>query len=153
MAWGGLIILLLAGCLAVPRTNRRRNGYHRASLSPESQISLTIKQVIITVAAIVVGATGYAYLVYNETSQGADIATIKTTINTTTKDQDQKRDQLGKDFLTKQDELNTRVSQLNTSVQLLQHDTAATAETLKTISNQLGNLTVRTMPVEGKPGH
>lgn len=130
---------------------RRRRGHYSASISPESHITMSLKQVVITVGAIAVGAVGYAYLVYTESTQGTDIATIKTTLSATTKDQDQKRDQMGKDFLTSQNVLVAKVNDLNTTVQLQQHDTQAMAETLKTISAQLGNLTVRTVPSEGKP--
>jgi galactitol-specific phosphotransferase system IIB component len=149
MNWLGWTAILLAGCLVMPRTKSRQRRYPSA-LSPESAITMSVKQVLITVGIIAASVSGYAYLVYTESTQGADIVVIKTTLSTTTKEQDAKRDQMGKDFLDSQTKLNAKVSELTTAVQVQQHDTQTMSETLKTISNQLGNLTVRTVPSEGK---
>ena len=94
------------------------------------------------VCAIAVTAGGYWFLVDNQNAQGKDIAEIKTTVTNATKDQDNKREQLGKDFLASNQKIADKVGDLNAAV-LVQQATAKTmADTLAHISDQLSTAIV-----------
>jgi uncharacterized protein HemX len=135
-----------------PRTYR--NGRSRGGLlSPGTHVSLTITQFILILGAVVTVAGGYYWMQSNVVATVAKVDTFSTKLDTAIKTnadqfltQDNKREQLGKDFLAKQDQLNAKVSDLNTSVALQQHDTKTIADTLAKISDQLSSVTIAPSP-------
>lgn len=130
----------------------RRNG--RAALSPATQISLTLVQFVAVVGIVALAVGGYWWLETNVTTAASKVDTFSTKLdqavkanNDQFKDQDNKREQLGKDFLASQQQIVAKVSELNTAVTVQQHDTKTIADTLAKISDQLS--TAAQMP--GKP--
>ena len=131
-----------------------RNG--GGSLTPGTHISLTIMQFIAMIAGIATLAGGYWWLETNVTSANAKVdyigtkvdAAIKTNLDGI-KDQDNKREQLGKDFLASQQLIASKVSDLNAAVTVQQHDTKTIADTLSKISDQLSAVAI--VPAKGKP--
>ena len=131
-----------------------RNG--GGSLTPGTHISLTIMQFIAMIAGIATLAGGYWWLETNVTSANTKVdyigtkvdAAIKTNLDGI-KDQDNKREQLGKDFLASQELIASKVSDLNAAVTVQQHDTKTIADTLSKISDQLSAVAI--VPAKGKP--
>ena len=129
----------------------RRARTSRASskgITPDSHITMSIKQVLVVLGCVIVGAGGYFYLVWNQSASQRDIAEIKSTVasvtnstQTASKEQDVKREQLGKDFLASTNKIADEVSALNSAMIHQQDQTTTMNNTLVTISNQLGELT------------
>lgn len=118
-----------------------------SAITPDSHVTLSIKQILVALGGVVVGASGYFYLVSNQTAAQRDIAEIKTNVAAVTsntqsasKDQDAKREQLGKDFLASTNKIADEVNMLNAAMIHQQDQTATMNNTLVTISNQLGEL-------------
>jgi hypothetical protein len=125
--------------------SRQRNG----SLSPSTHISLTVVQFLAVVFGVVTIAGGYWWLEANVTAANMKVDTITSKVDTAIKsnndglkDQDNKREQLTKDFLASQAQIVAKVSDLNTSVQVQQHDTKTIADTLAKISEQLQTVVI-----------
>ena len=117
-------------------------------ITPDSHITMSIKQVLVVLGCVIVGAGGYFYLVWNQSASQRDIAEIKSTVasvtnstQTASKEQDVKREQLGKDFLASTNKIADEVSALNSAMIHQQDQTTTMNNTLVTISNQLGELT------------
>jgi len=137
------------------RTSRNGSG----ALSPGTHVSLTISQfVIIFFAAFtfIGGAiVGWTVLKSSVTTASEKVDTFSTKLDQAVKantdqfkDQDNKREQLGKDFLASQAQIVAKVSDLNAAVTVQQHDTKTIADTLAKISDQLS--TVAISPSVGK---
>lgn len=127
----------------------RKNPPRRqaSAITPDSHITMSIKQILFVLGSVIVGAGGYFYIVWNQSAANRDIAEIKTTVASVTtsttqasKDQDAKREQLGKDFLASTNKIADEVSILNSAMIHQQDQTATMNNTLVTISNQLGEL-------------
>jgi hypothetical protein len=100
-------------------------------------------------------AGGYWWLQNNVITASAKVGEFSSKLDSAIKSnndqfttQDNKREQLGKDFLASQQQVVAKVSELNTAVQLQQHDTSAIAASLAKISDQLS--TVAISPAKGK---
>lgn len=124
------------------RRNTRRNG--SGSITADSHVTLSIKQIIFAFVAIAGLGSGYAYLVWGQTSVAKDVAELKSSVSTVTvktddasKDQDKKREQMGKDFLASQQKIVDRVSDLHDALVKQQATTDTMASTLTTIANEL----------------
>lgn len=123
----------------------RRAARHSTSLSPDSGVTLTIRQVLIGIAVVFAGGGAYAYLAWNQSAQGNDIAAIKKSVELSTaatttvvKDQDDKRSQLGRDFLASNEKIAAKVGDLATAIAVQQSQITATVDALGKISTQLG---------------
>ena len=142
---------------------RRKKPNGNGDLTPGTHISLTLAQAIIAVVGLSTIIGGYIWLKVDASTARATsettsvkVDTLATKVEAATKinadalhDQDVKREDLGKSFLAKQDQLNAKVTDLNTSVQLQQHDTQTIAATLAKISDQLSTVSIG--PAKGKP--
>ena len=131
----------------MPRRTRTPRVGSRG-ITPDSHITMSIKQVLVVLGCVIVGAGGYFYLVWNQSASQRDIAEIKSTVasvtnstQTASKEQDVKREQLGKDFLASTNKIADEVSALNSAMIHQQDQTTTMNNTLVTISNQLGELT------------
>jgi hypothetical protein len=133
------------------RRSRPRNG--NGSLSPGTHVSLTLSQfaIIFGLSFTVVGGAiaGWSVLKSSVTSASDKVDTFATkldaavkTNNDQFKDQDNKREQLGKDFLASQAQIVAKVSDLNAAVTVQQHDTKTIADTLSKISDQLATVQI-----------
>jgi oligoendopeptidase F len=133
------------------RRSRPRNG--NGSLSPGTHVSLTLSQfaVIFGLSFTVVGGAiaGWSVLKSSVTTANEKVDTFSakldqavTANNNQFKDQDNKREQLGKDFLASQAQIVAKVSDLNAAVTVQQHDTKTIADTLSKISDQLSTVTI-----------
>jgi hypothetical protein len=127
---------------AARRSRRRRGNGH--ALTPESQISMSVTQIIIVIGFVATCAVAWGVVVWGQHSQGDDIAetktaitAIKNTVGAVTTDQDQKREQLGKEFLASQEKIVEKVSELNTALAVQQTTSKQMNDTLVTISNEL----------------
>ena len=121
----------------------------RESITPDSSVTLSIKQILVVFAAVVAIASGYFYMVWNQAAANKDIQDIKASVSTvtqsaavTTKEQDEKREQLGKDFIASTDKIASKVNDLSTQMALTQQETKVQTDTLTKISNQLGELSL-----------
>jgi hypothetical protein len=133
--------------LNMPRRPLPRNG--RGALTPATQISLTVVQFIAVLAIVSLAVGGYWWLESNVTTAAAKVDTFSAKLDQAVKantdqfkDQDNKREQLGKDFLASQQQIVAKVSELNTAVTVQQHDTKTIADTLSKISDQLSAVSV-----------
>jgi len=133
--------------------SRPRNG--GGSLSPATHVSFTVTQLIMLVVGLFTVAGGYWWLQNNVITASAKVGEFSSKLDSAIKSnndqfttQDNKREQLGKDFLASQQQVVAKVSELNTAVQLQQHDTSAIAASLAKISDQLS--TVAISPAKGK---
>ena len=131
----------------MPRRARTPRASSRG-ITPDSHITMSIKQVLVVLGCVIVGAGGYFYLVWTHSASQRDIAEIKSTVasvtnstQTASKEQDVKREQLGKDFLASTNKIADEVSALNSAMIHQQDQTTTMNNTLVTISNQLGELT------------
>jgi len=138
------------------RRQKSHTGNGHGYLTPGTHISLTLTQAIIAVLGLSTVIGGYIWLKVDassakttaaETSTKVDVLATKVeaaakTNNDALKDQDAKREELGKDFLAKQDQLNAKVTELTTSITVQQHDTATIASTLAKISDQLSTAVI-----------
>lgn len=128
-------------------TRRARVGAKVSSnaLTPESGLSITLKQALV-VGAIVAGAgSGYGYLVYTQSTQGAAINEIKTTqaVNTVSvlavaKEQEEKRTALGKEFIESNRAIVTAIGELKTLSAVQQERQKTTDEKLSKVLDQIG---------------
>ena len=123
------------------RSRRRSNGH---ALTPDSQVSMSVTQVLIVIAFVASCALAWGIVVWGQHTQGDDIAetktaitAIKNTVGAVTTDQDQKREQLGKEFLASQEKIVEKVSELNTALAVQQTTSKQMNDTLVTISNEL----------------
>jgi uncharacterized protein HemX len=130
------------------RPRHKTNG-RGGSLSPGTHVSLTITQLILILGAAITLAGGYYWLQSNVVSTTSKVDTFAVKLDKAVqtnadqfKDQDNKRDQLGKDFLASQQQIVAKVSELNTAVTVQQHDTKTIAETLAKISDQLSTVAI-----------
>lgn len=129
----------------------RRNGRNGrgGSITPDTHISLTVVQffMVLGIAAVAIG--GYWWLETNVSNASTKVDSFAAKLDTAIKTnndgfttQDNKRDQLAKDFLASQAQIVAKVSDLNTAVTVQQHDTKTIADTLSKISDQLKEVTV-----------
>jgi hypothetical protein len=135
------------------RNSRPRNG--GGSLSPATHVSFTVTQLIMLIVGLFTLAGGYWWLQSNVVSATAKVGEFSAKLDGAIKTnsdqfatQDHKREQLGKDFIASQQQVVAKVSELNTAVQLQQHDTKQIADSLAKISDQLS--TVAISPAKGK---
>jgi hypothetical protein len=117
-------------------------------ITPDSRVTMSLTQVLFVVGGVFIAALGWGVVVWGQHSQASDIATIQTKLDTVTtatqkvsQDQDTKREQMGKDFLSSQDKIVEQINKLNTAVAVEQTTQKTMADTLTTISNQIGELT------------
>lgn len=137
----------------VERRTRARPPTRNEELSPESHITMSIQQIVMVAFILLTAGSGYAYLVWNQSAATSSIAAINTKIDTVatattavSKDQDAKREQMGKDFLASTEKIADKVSDLNTALAVQQSTTKTMADTLTTISNQLGEVLTHAAP-------
>jgi predicted ATP-dependent Lon-type protease len=128
---------------------RRQSRNGGGSLSPGTHVSLTLTQFILIMGAVVTVAGGYYWMQSNVVSTVAKVDTFSAKLDQAVKtsadqfkDQDNKRDQLGKDFLASQAQIVAKVSDLNAAVTVQQHDTKTIADTLAKISDQLNTVAI-----------
>jgi hypothetical protein len=138
-----------------PHTRSRSRNGGGSSLTSGTHISLTIQQFLVVVCVVSVAVGGYWWLESNVTTASAKVESFSAkldqavkTNNDQFKDQDNKREQLGKDFLASQQQIVAKVGELNTAVTVQQHDTKTIADTLAKISDQLSTISI--VPA-GKP--
>ncbi len=127
------------------------NGYYANGtyLTPGTKVSLTIVQFTAVMVIVALAVGGYWWLESGVATAATKVdsfstkleAAVKTNIDQF-KDQDNKRDQLGKDFIASQQQIVAKVSELNTAVTVQQHDTKIIADTLSKISDQLSAVTI-----------
>jgi len=117
-----------------------------APITPGTKISVNLVQFGFIAAGIAVVVGGYLYMENGQASLtkaqdafGKDIAEIKTTVGSTSKEQDTKREQMGKDFLASTSKIADQVAELNKQMAVQQTQTKLMTDTLTTISNQIGS--------------
>jgi ribosomal protein L30E len=117
----------------------------KTSLSPETNIALSLKQVIFALAAVLVAGSGWAYLVMGQQSTSKDVGDIKAqqaVIASTTagivKDQDEKRAMLAKEFIASQEKIAAKIGDLTTLVAVQQNQQKTTDEKLSKVLDQIG---------------
>lgn len=125
-------------------SNGSRRRSRSAGITADSHVTLSVKQVLIAIAAVAGIGSGYAYLVWNQTGTGKDVSELKATVasvatktDSASKEQDAKREQMGKDFLASQQKLVDRVADLHDAVVQQKATQDAMASTLTTIANEL----------------
>lgn len=125
----------------------KRKHAVRGSISPESSFAITLKQAVIVVGVFLAAGSGYAYLVYNQSSQGKDIAEIKSTqtLNTmavvsTSKEQEDKRAALGREFLATNQAIVAKLGDLTTLVAVQQERQKITDDKLGRVLDQIGTV-------------
>lgn len=141
--------------LNMPRRSQAayRNG--RGAISPSTQISLTLVQFVAVVAIVALAVGGYWWLESSVSTAATKVDTFSAKLDAAVKtnadqfkDQDNKREQLGKDFLASQAQIVAKVSDLNTAVALTQQQAKLQTDTLNKISDQLSAVTIA--PAKGK---
>lgn len=120
-------------------------------LTPETHISMSVTQIGLLAAILFAFGGGWLALQLGQGSLRADVTDIKTTVSTVSntaqaaaREQDVKREQLGKDFLASNQKIADRVNDLNTQLQVQQQSVKITNETLSKISDQLGHISIAT---------
>ncbi len=128
------------------RRPRQRSQHYDvdATITPDTALSVSLKQVIIIIAGIFVVASGYAFLVLNQQSTSKDVTEIKSSVNANAgvvnniiRDQDDKRAQLAKEFLASNDKIVESVNKLTTLVAVQQERQKSTDEKLEKVLNQI----------------
>lgn len=115
-----------------------------AAITPEAPMMITLKQAIVAIC-VLVGAGGTAALfMYTLNAQGVAIEQITkkqdalgATAIAASKEQEQKREQLGKEFLASNREIATKVGDLTTQLAVQQTQMKLTVDALSRISEQL----------------
>lgn len=128
-------------------TKRKRASMRESSISPESHFAITLKQASIAIGVFLAAGSGYAYLVYNQSAQSKDIADIKMTQNantavvvTVTKEQEEKRAALGREFLATNQAIVSKLSDLTTLVAVQQERQKVTDDKLGRVLDQIGTV-------------
>ena len=126
------------------RRQKSQTGNGHGYLTPGTHISLTIVQFMSVLVLVSVAVGGYWWLESNVSTAASKVDTFSVKLDSAVKsnndalhDQDNKREQLAKDFLASQDKIVAKVSELNTAVTVQQHDTKTIADTLGQIRDQL----------------
>jgi uncharacterized membrane-anchored protein YjiN (DUF445 family) len=126
---------------------RRRKSTRAGDINPDSHVTMSLQQVLVVASILLACGSGYAYLVWNQSDAKTAIADVNTKLSTVTvnngkalADEDSKREQMGKDFLASTEKIADKVSDLNTALAVQQTTSKQMADTLQTISNQLGEL-------------
>ena len=121
----------------------------RGAITPESRVSLNITQLIMMAGAIASIMIGLGTILINQSTFKDDVTAMKVDVKTVaeaatnvSKEQDTKREQMGKDFLASNKEISARVADLHDAQVVQQMTTKQMADTLTTISNQLGSLSL-----------
>ena len=119
-----------------------------APITPNSNLTVTLKQAAVGVGAILIAGSGWAYMVSNQLAQGKDISEIKTTVAAVTtanvaatKEQDAKREAMGRDFLNAQKDIAKSIGDLAIQQATQQHDMKSATDALARLSEQLGSVT------------
>lgn len=117
------------------------------AITPGSAVTFTLKQALAVAAGILVAGAAYATLMWNQSSTNADVAAIKATITkvtetsaASTKEQDDRRAAMAKEFLASNKEIATKVGDLTTAIAVQQAQAKATSDALVKISDQLQQL-------------
>ncbi len=123
-----------------PRSRHRPQRTHYdvdATITPETGLKVSFKQMAGIIGGIFFVAIGYAYLTYNvvdiKDKQVAAIATTSAAI----KDQDEKRTELGKKFLDSNEKIAAAVTTLATQMAVQQERQKSTDEKLEKVLTQI----------------
>lgn len=127
------------------RPRRRKTYRQNASISPETGISITIKQAGAAIAGILIMGSGWFYLAMGQAATIKDVADIKSvqTATTTTTGavmaaQDEKRAALAKDFLDSNARIEKSIATLTTLLAVQSERQNAQAEKLDKVIGQVG---------------
>lgn len=133
--------------MASSGTKRKRASVRESSISPESHFAITLKQASIAIGVFLAAGSGYAYLVYNQSSQSKDIAEIKSTqamsamaVVATAKEQEDKRAALGREFLATNQAIVSKLGDLTTLVAVQQERQKITDDKLGRVLDQIGTV-------------
>jgi hypothetical protein len=125
----------------------QRSG--RSQLTSSTQISLTVVQFAVVIGIVSLAVGGYWWLESSVSTAAIKVDTFSSKLDQAIrtnsdqfKDQDNKREQLGKDFIASNDRIAAKVQELNTAVTVQQHDTKTIADTLAKISEQLNTVQI-----------
>lgn len=130
-----------------PRPTPRRQSN---DITPESGVTVNVKQMLVALGVVLGAGAAYASIIYTQNSQGADLMTLRKTLElavsnnqSTTKEQEQKREALGKEFLASNREIAAKVGELGTLLAVQQTQIKSTTETMAKIADQLQQINVR----------
>lgn len=126
---------------------KRKRAVRESNISPESHFAITLKQASIAIGVFLAAGSGYAYLVYNQSSQSKDIAEIKSTqavstmaVVATAKEQEDKRAALGREFLATNQAIVSKLGDLTTLVAVQQERQKITDDKLGRVLDQIGTV-------------
>lgn len=126
---------------------KRKHAVRESNISPESHFAITLKQASIAIGVFLAAGSGYAYLVYNQSSQSKDIAEIKSTqavstmaVVATAKEQEDKRAALGREFLATNQAIVSKLGDLTTLVAVQQERQKITDDKLGRVLDQIGTV-------------
>lgn len=126
---------------------KRKRAVRENNISPESHFAITLKQASIAIGVFLAAGSGYAYLVYNQSSQSKDIAEIKSTqavstmaVVATAKEQEDKRAALGREFLATNQAIVSKLGDLTTLVAVQQERQKITDDKLGRVLDQIGTV-------------
>lgn len=129
----------------------RRHYDVDAIITPETGFKMSLVQLFMVIGAVFLVAVGYAYLVWGV----ADIkdAQIKTVAKTAeiVKDQDGKREVLGKQFIESNEKIAASISQLTTLTAVQQERQKSTDEKLERVLGQIGARLEQQPPIPTRP--
>ncbi len=123
---------------ARPKTRPRTTHYDvDATITPETGLKLSITQMIALVSGIFFLASGFIYLAYNVTDIRDKQVTAIVTTTAAIKDQDEKRSQLGKQFIDSNEKIASAVTTLATQMAVQQERQKSTDEKLEKVLTQI----------------
>ena len=124
------------------------------ALNADSAVAVTVKQAMIVAAVVLAAGAGYGTIVWNQSSQSNEIKSIQASTREQderrermakeflqlTREQDERRAALAKEFLASNREIATKVNDLTTAIAVQQATQKATSDALAKISDQLGTI-------------
>ncbi len=128
-----------------PRHRLQRAHYDvDATITPETGIKVSVKQMGMIAAGAFIFAVGYAFIIWGQQETKTAVTEIRsvqtTAIATTTaaiKDQDDKRSELGKKFLESNDKIAAAVNSMATQLAVQQERQKSTDEKLEKVLTQI----------------
>lgn len=121
-----------------PQRAQQHSHYDvNATITPETGFKLSIVQLIALISGIFFLASGCIYIAYNVTDIRDKQATAIITTTAAIKDQDEKRAQLGKQFIESNEKIASAVGSLATQMAVQQERQKSTDEKLEKVLMQI----------------
>lgn len=124
---------------------RRKRAEVNSRITPDTAFSVNLKQAVIIIAIVLGAGSAYAYVVWTQAAQSKDIADIKSTqatstvaVTAITKDQEEKRAALGREFLASNQAIVAKLGDLTILVAVQQERQKTADEKLGKVLDQIG---------------